>query len=348
MIDDKCYAYGFSLKINKKEICGEWLYDITTSNEKCIFERDLENETYKENVKFNDTNNRKRFSFYYEDVSSNKELLFLSELNRFSDDSYYEKNELMELRNIYKWFLTNLKINNTLKTISDFQYMLSDDNEFNDKIVKLLDIFDTSIVDFNLVKISEEEALKEISIESLERVKDTIIKLDNKVNKALIRGKHQFYEIYLDKDENIEIKVLKFKHENQDSDFYISEESDGTRKLIYLIEILLNSESKTFVIDEIDMGLHPNLTYKFVELFLEFAKDKEVQLIVTTHEDRLLDLNLLRRDEIWFVQKNEKGESDLYSLENYGPRFDSKIVKAYLEGRYKAIPNFKDIESNNL
>ena len=108
-----------------------------------------------------------------------------------------------------------------------------------------------------------------------------------------------------------------------------------------LIEILLNSEDKVFVIDEIDRSLHPNLTYKFIELFLEIAEQKNVQLIVTTHEDAILDLELLRRDEVWFVEKDNKGKTELYSLEDFGPRFDKKILKAYLEGRYGAIPHFK-------
>jgi AAA15 family ATPase/GTPase len=65
--------------------------------------------------------------------------------------------------------------------------------------------------------------------------------------------------------------------------------------------------------------------------------------IVTTHESRLLDFDLLRRDEVWFVDKNEKGESSIYSLEAYNERFDKKIDKAYLEGRYGGVPIFSSI-----
>ena len=67
------------------------------------------------------------------------------------------------------------------------------------------------------------------------------------------------------------------------------------------------------------------------------------QLIVTTHESRLMDFDLLRRDEIWFVDKDQSGASNIYSLEEYNERFDKKIDKAYLEGRYGGVPlfNFK-------
>ena len=101
-----------------------------------------------------------------------------------------------------------------------------------------------------------------------------------------------------------------------------------------LLEVLLSGKGKTYVIDELDRCLHPSLTYKFVDTFLQLAEKRAVQLIVTTHESRLLDFDLLRRDEIWFVNKRKSGESDIYSLEEYDTRFDQKIDKAYLEGRY--------------
>ena len=76
---------------------------------------------------------------------------------------------------------------------------------------------------------------------------------------------------------------------------------------------------------------------------LNLAAEKNIQLIVTIHESRLMDFDLLRRDEIWFVDKKENGESDIYSLEEYNARFDQKIDKAYLEGRYGGIPIFSTI-----
>ena len=125
--------------------------------------------------------------------------------------------------------------------------------------------------------------------------------------------------------------------------FQLEEESDGTVRVLDLLEILLAGEEKTYVIDELDRCLHPSLTYKFVETFLQVAKEKNIQLIVTTHESRLLDFELLRRDEIWFVNKSKSGKSDIYSLEEYNARFDQKIDKAYLEGRYGGVPIFSTV-----
>lgn len=147
----------------------------------------------------------------------------------------------------------------------------------------------------------------------------------------------------IDREENINCKTIKFSHEKDNISFNLSEESNGTIRLLDLLEVLLSSGGKTYVIDELDRCSHPNLTYKFVNTFLELAVKNNIQLIVTSHESRLLDFDLLRRDEIWFVNKRNSGESDIYSLEEYNTRFDQKIDKAYLEGRYGGIPVFSTI-----
>ena len=76
---------------------------------------------------------------------------------------------------------------------------------------------------------------------------------------------------------------------------------------------------------------------------MQLAAKKAVQLIVTTHESRLMDFDLLRRDEIWFVNKRVCGSSDIYSLEEYNTRFDQKVDRAYLDGRYGGVPIFNTI-----
>lgn len=160
----------------------------------------------------------------------------------------------------------------------------------------------------------------------------------------LIRNKRGIMFYALDKKtEEPTVWKLKFEHGDNAMFFDIREESDGTRRMIDLIEILCAAQAKskrTYVIDEVDRSLHPHLTHKLVETFLRLARGGETQLIVTTHASHLMDLELLRRDEIWFVDKNKSGASSLYSLEEYNERFDRKVDKAYLEGRYGAVPMF--------
>ena len=109
--------------------------------------------------------------------------------------------------------------------------------------------------------------------------------------------------------------------------------------MLELYDIIKNKNEKIFVVDELDRSLHPNLTFNFVKKYLSI--ENKSQLIVSTHEDRILDLNIMRRDEIWFVEKNDIGESKIYSLEEFKTRFDKDIMTAYLDGRYGSIPKFK-------
>ena len=118
-----------------------------------------------------------------------------------------------------------------------------------------------------------------------------------------------------------------------------------------MIEILLSADQeRVYVIDEINRRFHPLLTYHFVEKYLEMAAERHIQLIVTTHESRIMDFALLRKDEINFVNRDDMGRSEIYSLEKYGERFDKKICTAYLRGDYGAIPHFKakKLKENNV
>jgi AAA15 family ATPase/GTPase len=93
-----------------------------------------------------------------------------------------------------------------------------------------------------------------------------------------------------------------------------------------------------FIIDEMERSLHPNLIYDLIDLFLSKSKNVNSQLILASHESSLLTQNLLRKDEVWFTVKGEDGATKLHSLEQYNIRFDKKIRKDYLLGRFKAIP----------
>ena len=111
--------------------------------------------------------------------------------------------------------------------------------------------------------------------------------------------------------------------------------------MLDLIEVLLTlSQESVYIIDEINRRLHPLLTYKFVEEYLVLAKKRKTQLIVTTHESKIMDLDLLRKDEINFVDKDDFGKTSIFTLDTLGERFDKKICKAYLKGEYNAVPRF--------
>jgi AAA15 family ATPase/GTPase len=100
----------------------------------------------------------------------------------------------------------------------------------------------------------------------------------------------------------------------------------------------LRTSSAVYFIDEISRSMHPMLVSKFIEFFLKACTGGQRQIIVTTHESNLLNLELLRRDEIWFAEKDGHGATHLYSLTEFQVRKDLQIRKGYLEGRFGAVP----------
>ena len=108
--------------------------------------------------------------------------------------------------------------------------------------------------------------------------------------------------------------------------------------------LLTKDEDMVFVVDELERSLHPKLTSQFLDLFDELHANDKIQLIFTTHESSIMDQNLFRRDEIWFIERDDKNLSKLYSLDRFKERYDKKLSKAYLEGRYGAIPVFSKFD----
>ena len=150
--------------------------------------------------------------------------------------------------------------------------------------------------------------------------------------------------------ENGELKVAKLvsyhRAEGVEKEvaFDIGEESDGTQRVVDLLPAFhqLVNAKKEFVVfvDELDRSLHSRLTRGLVEGYLGCRPaQSRSQLIFTTHDATLLDHELLRKDEVWFIHKNDKGESELSSLSDFKLRSDKRLMKDYLLGRFGGVPN---------
>ena len=208
-----------------------------------------------------------------------------------------------------------------------------------EKILKIL-----KKLDINIVDIIEEQSDLNIINYKLSKLEfsNLIDDLNNlslrfKNLKCTLRIENDLYTIRKNSN-GYDVSTLKFKHENSDNSFGAYEESDGTIRILELINILLTN-NKLFLIDELDSSLHPLLVDGLLKIFL--SSNINNQLIITTHESKTLNFELVRRDEIWFSEKDKNGMSRIYSLEEYKDvaRFDKKIDKAYLEGRFGAISN---------
>lgn len=272
-------------------------------------------------------------------------------MNNNKDNLYQNfKNEyqIEVFKSVYKWFSKVLDINYPDRPISSSLYF-TDEKKIR-HTSELLNAFDTGISELQLVDVPinnikgdniPQEVIDKLVAKIETGFKEVKNKKEVKQVKIVLRSKKDYYIFSGTSADNIQCQSLKFKHSNFRSLFDLIEESDGAVRLLELLDIILSEDKKVYVIDVLDRCLHPNLTYKFIQTFFkDIANKLDVQLIVTTHEYRLLDFNLLRRDEIWFIDKRQEGNCNIYSLDKYNERFDKKIDKAYLEGRYGGVPLF--------
>ncbi len=349
LLDGKYYAYGFEVVLSQSKFISEWLVELTPdSKEKTIFLRDIINGQFEFGRELKERTLIDKLNVYAEDVRDDTSVLFLQIMNQNKKNLYQEYKKAAILKKVYLWVMQSLDINDPNRLISDYSYMARTENI--EKICKIISAFGTGITNFKMVEIPIEKVIGELPKPIQEKlvadIEKKIIETERDSYKddigIIMRSDKEFFILEFG-EEKIICKTIQFSHGNQDILFNLSEESDGTVRILDLLEILLSEEKKTYVVDELDRCLHPSLTYKFVELFLKLAEKKNIQLIVTTHESRLMDFDLLRRDEIWFVNKRKNGESDIYSLEEYNTRFDQKIDKAYLEGRYGGVPIFSTV-----
>jgi len=142
----------------------------------------------------------------------------------------------------------------------------------------------------------------------------------------------------------VEHTRVAFRHTGPDSrefELPLAEESTGTKKFFTLAGPWLQAldQGVTLCLDEFDTSLHPFLTQALLELFFKPEYNpKGAQVIFTTHNPLLLDPTFLRRDQIWFVDKDNEGGSFVYPLTDYKPRKEESLLRGYLSGRYGALP----------
>lgn len=340
---EKNYAYGFVF--NSREIVEEWLFEISKNGEKKIFTRDKNIK-----VEFDLTNiyskNKKSEEKQFLDFLAKgtpKNQLFLTEIrSRKVKENVSDINDLL---NVIDWFQNSLTIIYPSSKNIGKKFELFDDTNLKQVFTEMLAYFDTGIdgiefkdEDINKIDIPS-EILKDIEV-------DLFSEKSEKTNAFLSNTQDdKYYVISIDEFGKLKARVLKTKHKASNESFVLfdlKDESDGTRRIMDLIPLIIDyfKGDNVFVIDEMERSLHPNLIYDLFDFFLSKCKNINSQIIVASHESTLLTQKLLRKDEIWFVTKDKFGASRLHSLEDYSVRFDKEVRKDYLFGRYKAVPKF--------
>jgi len=157
------------------------------------------------------------------------------------------------------------------------------------------------------------------------------------------------FSVFLKKGELIASRIVTFRESKEGRQvlFETQDESDGTLRLLDLAPVFHDLEvpgcRRVYVIDELDRSMHTQLTEALLRQYCDTrSKNTRTQLIFTTHDTMLMDQDLLRRDEMWFIERGKGGDTMLESLSDYKDvRYDKDVRKAYLEGRFSGLPHLR-------
>lgn len=312
-MDKRKYRYGF--EVTRDRVISEWLYYVPTSRETKLFERHE-----------NDIRSwaSKRFKADGIQQKTRHNALFLSVCAQFNV-------EIAE--KFLDWFNQRLNLISGLDDRGYRGYTVNCllKNQDRDEIVKLIKKLDLGIKE---IEVTESKLSPDILPEAMpEELKEFVISLGKNGKVRTVRTAHPKYD-----QSGNQISLELFDLENQ--------ESEGTQKIFAISGLLVDTlkEGNVLIIDEFDARLHPLISRAIVELFnSQEANPKNAQLIFMTHDTNLLSNTIFRRDQIWFVEKNLYGATDLYSLVEYKVRNDASFETNYIKGRYGAIPFIGDL-----
>lgn len=307
--DGRKYIYGFSATTEK--VVEEYLYCYNTSKPTLLFDLN-ENEKPKFNRAY-----KVKLEAAYQMNTANK--LFLATATTWNVEC---------TKSPFEWLAESIDTFTDVMELGGvaFEKYRTDENrkyiEFTKNLLKQADINISSI------EVDAKEVMGGPALPFQIVVQSKIIPPNE--------GKHYDVEITTGHT------VVDENGEKTEFSLTLQEESIGTQLLFFYGPLLKDAfeKGKTIVLDEIDKSMHPSLVKFIMNLFRDSDVNKNgAQLIVTTHETGILSLDMFRRDQIYFTEKDSKsGVTDLYSLDEFSVRKTENIEKGYLMGRYGAIP----------
>jgi hypothetical protein len=300
--------YEYSFTLTNTEIITEDLYYYPMGRKKLVFARDERKGPDKKAIYEFRTAIRRPM-----DVAANtsKKTLFVSRASQMDREV---------AKDVFRYFNERFILSYFGYNSYSIESLL---NANKDLILKVLKIADSDIVD-----IHSQHELKQL----------TTAVFDPQSNLLLSR----------DDIQKPQLKITTYHKNNPEVPFdFYSEESSGTQEFFHMMLTILNiiKGNKVLLIDEISSGLHVKLVEYILNLF---HQSESAQLIFSTHNTNLLNMKKMRKDQVYFVNKREDGSSDLYSLFDYKDfRETMDAEKAYLQGRFDAIP-YIDESSDNI
>lgn len=343
----KSSAYYYSIVINKGIVITEMLSEsgLGKNEDVVLFERKTDKNgktSLKFMTEFENDNESKTLKSVIEKTLSKPEKPLFKLLSQLDNDL------LSSIKNAFEWFDKDLVLIYPASKPQAVIKRIENDVKYKEFVNKTMCAFDLGIKKIE----TETKTIKEFFGEDKHNI-ERISKMLNENPSGFVGLTNPFGEEVLAVKKNGELLIKRIVLVHQDIDnnnieFYFDEESDGTNRLFDYIPVFQDIiyKQKTFIIDEIERSIHPLL---IKELITKFSNDKNTkgQLIFTTHESNLLDQSILRQDEIWFMEKDKFGCSDMYPLSEFKEHHTKDIKKGYLMGRYGAIPFLGNLENLN-
>ena len=314
VVDDKIYEYILEINFNTKKIIKEKLY-ITALERKLVFERE---------------NNK--IVKYDKEIFSEYEIT-IGFINETLTDSDSVISRIIEWRvpeeiEKYIFYIDKIKINNYSDDLGKYIY----ENKNNKKLV--IEFLKKIGIIVNDIEVYREK--NEFFLKNIRESKEFQI-LSEKEQEKLLSQIAYIYRIHFVYEDN---QKQKYK-----LDYY--EQSAGTQKILSMFFPIYNllNNGGVMIIDELDITLHYSLIKEIIKMFnsVEYNR-KNAQLIFTTHNLLLLDFNLFREDQIWFLENNDVSTgTELYSLSDIeGYKKNKYLLRDYLNGNFGGIPKLKD------
>jgi len=320
--------YEFSFKVTRKAVLEEKLVKINSTSETILYHRHDGKPNFERSLK------KEFLNFAFKGTRNNQ--LFLTNAISQNVDTF---------RPVYDWFKNTLELIAPDSRFQPFEQFLEEEHKLNAIMNEILPQLDTGIARLG----SEEVSFKNIPVPELIKTK-----LQEEVKEGItvrvnIEPAHEQLAITRKHGELVVKKLVTYhaKSDGTEAKFEIRQESDGTQRIIDLLPAFIEVSSplrqKVFVIDEIDRNLHTLMTRRLLEHYLATcSKEGRSQLLFTTHDAMLMDQSLLRRDEIWTLERENDGSSNLISFSEYKDvRNDKDLRKSYLQGRLGGIPRFR-------
>lgn len=345
--------YYYALTINDNKIVEEYLSKIITKNkEKLIFHRkQIDNITKVQFFEGFETEERnKLLKELIETSLLNSDLPLLSLLNRILPnykDNY--PNGFDDFEKVLYWFIKTLNVIQPNTKYSQLPVLLEKDPKLKQFAVDILRDSSTGITDLKIETIPIEIFFGQDNTSEIDKIKQDLEKTVQHDYVFRIVNNEMFN--FIIEDEKIVVKKLWFvclDGEQKAVDFQYNELSDGTKRILDYLKLVFDIiyNNSVYMIDEIERSIHPILIKELISKFSQ-TEDTNGQLIFTSHECNLLDQDILRTDEIWFAEKNKKGETKLYSLSDFKEHSTIDIRKGYLQGRYGGIPFISNLQDLN-